>query len=259
MSPDTMPSDIDDLTSSETFHPSHRQFWKNEVFKTGPPLQFLIPSIFPKLVSVGHFADHPLEDLIERIACQFTARHIRGRPRAPHWYPGWPLYMCDSRYNDRERVFVKIKNWNSCIPEEVRKSEEFMPIYLFERTVFPGKFPSPFLGPKALRGPGGIDENVGKEQEGEKEKEKEGGSPKKRLIKREANSKTPIAGGTSMPHQYASSSYLQHHPIAQSRAQADPVDRSVITAAGGLNNVHVEKLTPEIGSSVFGQNDCGCH
>jgi chromatin structure-remodeling complex subunit RSC1/2 len=93
----------------------------------------------------GHFADHPVEDIIEKIACQFTARHIRGRPRPPFWYPGFPLYVCDSRYNDLERVFVRIKNWNSCVPKEVRQKEEFLPIYPFERTVYPVKVPSPFL------------------------------------------------------------------------------------------------------------------
>ncbi|KAL1740744.1 hypothetical protein HDZ31DRAFT_22741, partial [Schizophyllum fasciatum] len=72
----------------QTFHSSVRRFWENEVFKT------------------SHFADHPLPDVIEKVACQFTARHVRGRPRPPHWYPGLPLYVCDSRYNDRDRVFV---------------------------------------------------------------------------------------------------------------------------------------------------------
>ncbi|KAG2024033.1 bromeodomain-containing protein [Coprinopsis cinerea AmutBmut pab1-1] len=111
----------------QTFHPPSRTFWEREVFKT------------------SHFADHPVEDIIEKIACQFTARHVRGRPRPPYWFVGWPLYVCDSRYNDRERIFVKIKNWNSCVPEEVRKSVEFMPIYPFERMVYPASLPSPFL------------------------------------------------------------------------------------------------------------------
>ena len=107
----------------------NRQFWEGEVFKTS---EFLtVEKSLHAYFYLGHFADHPLEDIIEKIACQFTARHIRGRPCPPFWYPGWPLYVCDSRYNDRDRVFVRIKNWNSCVPEEVRKSEEFMPIYLF--------------------------------------------------------------------------------------------------------------------------------
>ncbi|EPS92765.1 hypothetical protein FOMPIDRAFT_1056573, partial [Fomitopsis schrenkii] len=132
----------------QTFHPARRQFWEGKVFKT------------------SHFADHPLEDTIEKIAVQFTARHIRGRPRPPFWYLGWPLYVCDSRYNDRERIVLKIKNWKSCVPEEVRKSTEFMPIYPFEQTVYPRRFGSPFLTGR-VRGPGGIANPVEK-AEGEK-------------------------------------------------------------------------------------------
>ncbi|KAF8642869.1 hypothetical protein AX16_009375 [Volvariella volvacea WC 439] len=131
----------------QTFHDASREFWEGEVFKT------------------SHFADHPVEDIIEKIACQFTARHIRGRPRPPYWYPGFPLYVCDCRYNDRERVFVKIKNWNSCVPEEVRKSTEFMPIYPFEKTVSPVRRPSPFLEKSGKKGPGGlIDASAGAEK-----------------------------------------------------------------------------------------------
>ncbi|TDL22417.1 hypothetical protein BD410DRAFT_821293 [Rickenella mellea] len=176
----------------QTVHPAHRQFWEGEVFKT------------------GHFADHPLEDIIEKIACQFTARHIRGRPRPPYWYPGWPLYVCDSRYNDRERVFVKIKNWNSCVPEEVRKSKDFMPIYPFEKMVFPRRFPSPFVlapgsgsvgvgagGDGRTRGrgsakfPGGIGDSV-ERAEGEKI---EGGGTGRKRPRRNA----PGTPGTSTP------------------------------------------------------------
>ena len=45
-------------------------------------------------------------------------------------------------------------------PEEVRKSEEFMPIYLFERTDFPRRYGSPFIGKGALKGPGGIGDSL---------------------------------------------------------------------------------------------------
>ncbi|KAI0782167.1 hypothetical protein C8Q75DRAFT_886490 [Abortiporus biennis] len=117
----------------QTWHPAHRQFWDREVFKT------------------SHMADHPLSDILEKIACQFMARHIRGRPRPPFWYLGFPLYVCESRYNDSQKVFVKIKSWNSCVPEEVRKNESYMPIFYFERNIFPRKVGSPFL----VKGRGG--------------------------------------------------------------------------------------------------------
>ncbi|TCD68597.1 hypothetical protein EIP91_010388 [Steccherinum ochraceum] len=235
----------------QTFHPANRQFWDKEVFKT------------------SHFAEHPIEDIIEKIACQFTARHIRGRPRPPFWYPSWPLYVCDSRYNDRERIFVKIKNWNSCVPEEVRKSEEFMPIYPFERSVFPYRLPSPFVSGAAVSGkvPGGIG-NTLERAEGEK---LEGGGvgrkrPKRNVTTRsEQTDKTGPsrgvyvgAGGVAtaqataaavVQQQYApgpSQPQYQAPPVQQPR---DGADRSLVTALGGMaalgNNVNLEKLPLE--------------
>jgi chromatin structure-remodeling complex subunit RSC1/2 len=177
--------------------------------------------------------------------------------------------MCDSRYNDRERMFVRIKNWNSCVPEEVRKSDEFMPIYLFERTVFPRKGPSPFFGKGAVKGPGGIDENVGKD-DGDKDKEKDLGAAggaagsRKRSSRRttamEATIKQTTTGNVSSamtPPQYPYQSYPlpQQSYTLQNKPQTDSVDRTVITAAGGLaalgNNAFVEKLSPEISQLCF--------
>ncbi|KAI0638927.1 hypothetical protein C8Q77DRAFT_1078438 [Trametes polyzona] len=226
----------------QTFHPSSRQFWEKEVFKT------------------SHFADHPIEDIIEKIACQFTARHLRGRPRPPFWYPGWPLYVCDSRYNDRDRVFVKIKNWNSCIPEEVRKKEEFMPIYPFERPVVPRSLPSPFLGAQKIKAPGGIIDAPEK-PEGEKAEPAAAATRKRPQRKAAAKAEAERAGSTkataAATHptqpttQYAASTAYGYSTQAQSQyAQHIPPheDRSIYAAAGGasaLNNATVEELPPE--------------
>ncbi|KAF9482362.1 hypothetical protein BDN70DRAFT_436154 [Pholiota conissans] len=217
----------------QTFHPANRQFWEGEVFKT------------------SHFADHPVEDIIEKIACQFTARHIRGRPRPPFWYVGFPLYVCDSRYNDRDRVFVRIKNWNSCVPEEVRQTPEFMPIYPFERTVYPVRLPSPFLvkgsaGKPAVKGPGGIISGASDQVEGP------GDGDRKRSTRSEAaappartTSSAPIAPIPATPYQAPQPTYIQ--PYLPQRASGP--DRSVVSAAGGLAAIggpaQVEKLAPE--------------
>ncbi|KZT09072.1 uncharacterized protein LAESUDRAFT_723382 [Laetiporus sulphureus 93-53] len=228
----------------QTFHPAHRQFWENEVFKT------------------SHFADHPLEDVIEKIACQFTARHIRGRPRPPFWYPGWPLYVCDSRYNDRERIFVKIKNWNSCVPEEVRKSTEFMPIYPFEDTVFPRRFASPFLSGKNARGPGGIGDVV---EKAEGERVEGGGTGRKRPKRNATGNNTMTLSKSELTDRSGPSKGLyvgvpatQTTPAATVAQTAQPQysqpelaqprsgpDTSILNAAGGANNVLLEKLPPE--------------
>ncbi|KAI0367477.1 hypothetical protein BV20DRAFT_970438 [Pilatotrama ljubarskyi] len=221
----------------QTFHPASRQFWEKEVFKT------------------SHFADHPIEDIIEKVACQFTARHLRGRPRPPFWYPGWPLYVCDSRYNDRDRIFVKIKNWNSCIPEEVRKKEEFMPIYPFERPVVPRSHPSPFLSGHRIKAPGGI---IDAPEKAEGEKSEPVTATRKRpqrkaAAKAEADragsskavpASNPVAAPATNPaYGYSSQAYTQY-------AQHIPPqeDRSIYAAAGGtgaLNNATVEELPAE--------------
>ncbi|KAI0735712.1 hypothetical protein C8Q76DRAFT_643187 [Earliella scabrosa] len=235
----------------QTLHTADRQFWDKEVFKT------------------SHFADHPLDDVVEKIACQFTARHVRGRPRAPFWYPGWPLYVCESRYNDRERVFVKIKNWNSCIPEEVRKKEEFMPIYQFERPVYPRRFPSPFVASPKLKAPGGIieppAEKAEKGEKGEVEKAEGSGTGRPKRPKRAAVTKAEAeraaakglaAAGTSTPQvstpmvQQATATVQAHVPPPPAvYAQAARDERSIVTAAGGLaalgSNATMEELPSE--------------
>lgn len=224
----------------QTFHPANRTFWEGEVFKT------------------SHFAEHSLEDIIEKIACQFTARHIRGRPRPPFWYLGFPLYMCDSRYNDRDRVFVRIKNWNSCVPEEVRKREEFMPIYPFEKTVMPGRFPSPFVGKGAGAGgkkwPGGILAEAAGGDRGVKEEEKVGGlgeGGRKRT--RRAVTGGDGAANKGGANNAVPSSLAAGYPYQPSQVQAPKPpgpDRSVVTAAGGMavvgQGAHIEKLSPDV-------------
>lgn len=203
-----------------------------------------------------------MEDIIEKIACQFTARHIRGRPRPPSWYLGWPLYVCDSRYNDRERIFVKIKNWNSCVPEEVRKSADFMPIYPFERMVFPRRFGSPFLKGTRVRGPGGIGESIDR---AEGERIEGGGTGRKRTRKPGAPtdisgpSKGLFVGGpASVPG--ATPQTVVYNTAQPTSGQPRTEDRSVVTAAGGAvvlgTNADMEKLSGETGTYSITKSFC---
>ncbi|EIW65096.1 uncharacterized protein TRAVEDRAFT_26037 [Trametes versicolor FP-101664 SS1] len=225
----------------QTFHPASRQFWEKEVFKT------------------SHFADHPIEDLVEKIACQFTARHLRGRPRPPFWHPGWPLYVCDARYNDRDRVFVKIKNWNSCIPEEVRKREEFMPIYPFERPVVPRTYPSPFAGQQKIKAPGGI-LDAAEKAEGEKTEAAAGAAgasgaatpaaaTRKRPQRKAAAKAEAERAGSAKAAAPPAPPTTQHAQYAQYAQLLPPQeDRSIYAAAGGVsavNNATAEELPPE--------------
>ncbi len=63
--------------------------------------------------------------------------------------------VCVSRYNERERICVKIKNWASCIPEELRKNPYTSPV-IFEKAPHSLRlFASPFItGARASLGPG---------------------------------------------------------------------------------------------------------
>lgn len=147
-------------------------------------------------------------------------------------------------------MFVRIKNWNSCIPEEVRKSTEFMPIYPFERTVFPRRFPSPFLTKDkgTIKAPGGI-MDTSDATEADKTKK-----PRRGATDNGPNKGIYVGGSaqaaTSVPlvstHHYQSQP-LQQQPIPQ---RSTVSDRSVVTAAGGvavLGNENIERLPSEAG------------
>lgn len=123
-------------------HTIDRMFYQDEILKT------------------GNFVDHPVEDLIERVGCQYYTKATRGRPKAPEWYPGWPLYVCNSRYNEKDRASIKIKNWGACIPEELRKTE-FMSVHPFDKGPHALRLlPSPFK--QGIRpGDRGITGNIG--------------------------------------------------------------------------------------------------
>jgi chromatin structure-remodeling complex subunit RSC1/2 len=146
------------------------------------------------------------------------------------------------------------------VPEEVRKKEEFMPIYPFEKTLMPERFPSPFLGKGAggsgKKWPGGILPDAIGVEKVVKEEEKVGGVTevaRKRPRRAAAAAAEANKGGTniatpsSLATQYQPSSLTQQ---AQIPGHPRP-DRSVVTAAGGLavlgQGAHIEKLPAETG------------
>lgn len=134
-----------------------------------------------------------------------------------------------------------------------------MPIYPFERTVLPSRFPSPFIGKRgAVKGPGGIIDAVVEDDKGEATS---GG--RKRTRRNPGGDAGPskglYAGGTAQgTNAAAASSHYQYQPSNLSQQlniphnlRATGPDRSVITAAGGLtflgHNAQIEKLPPETG------------
>jgi chromatin structure-remodeling complex subunit RSC1/2 len=140
-------------------------------------------------------------------------------------------------------MFVKITNWNGCIPEEVREESggggEFMPIYPFEKVIWPKKVGSPFLvgrggAMKGVKGPGGI-VNV------------------------------PVSNGVDgggdgdntrkKPRSDGNSGKTQQQQQQQQQSPTLGPDRSIITAAGGITAIggpsQVEKLPADTGKFLM--------
>lgn len=147
------------------------------------------------------------------------------------------------------------------MPEEVRQTPEFMPIYPFERTVYPVRLPSPFLvkgagGKAAVKGPGGIisggtsDQAEGPGDGGDKKRSGGGNRNDGAAAAAAARnaSSAPVAPSPSTPYQAApQSTYIQPYIVQR----VSGPDRSVVSAAGGLGAIggpaQVEKLAPETG------------
>lgn len=87
----------------QTVHRVDRLFYKNEVMKT------------------GQYRDHPITDIVGKCYVVHFTRYQRGDPDVD--YDG-PLFVCEFRYNENEKVFNKIRTWKGCIPEEIRDKEE---------------------------------------------------------------------------------------------------------------------------------------
>jgi len=130
-----------------------------------------------------------------------------------------------------------------------------MPIYPFERMVFPRRFGSPFLKGTRIRGPGGIGESIDR---AEGERIEGGGTGRKRT--RKPGAPTDISGPSK-------GLYVGLGPASVPGATAQPVvyttpqaagglprteDRSVVTAAGGAavlgTNADMDKLSAETGT-----------
>lgn len=145
-----------------------------------------------------------------------------------------------------------------------------MPIYLFERTVFPRRFGSPFIVSKGkVKGPGGIGGSVEKVEGGEKTEGAGGGfgtsgagtgrkrprrtagvdGPSKGLYVGPTGTGASLAGAGVQQHPYT----YQPSQAQQTQQQQPKVDdRSIVGAAGALAaHAHVEKLPSETGEFGF--------
>ncbi|KAA1107242.1 hypothetical protein PGT21_007563 [Puccinia graminis f. sp. tritici] len=138
----------------ETVHYISRTFLANEVFKT------------------GNFIDHVVEDIMGRCLVLFYTKYVRGRPSAPLWTPETPTYICEHRYKDDQFSFKKIKNWDSCIPANIRNEgteENFQTYPNIQLVSTLVRLPSPFLSAASDRSKGSGEPIIASPQEVAKE------------------------------------------------------------------------------------------
>lgn len=105
----------------QTVHRFDKHFYEHEVAKS------------------GQYRDHPIESVLDKCFVMFHTRFFKGRPRG--FPPGKSVYVCESRYNEDQRCFRKIKTWASCVPDEVRSKDYEMD--LFPMPLSNVKVPSP--------------------------------------------------------------------------------------------------------------------
>jgi hypothetical protein len=149
-----------------------------------------------------------------------------------------------------------------------------MPIYPFERMVYPRRYPSPFVKGRGIRGTGGIGDSI---ERSEGEKIEGGGTGRKRTRKNGSGTSTvtDIYGPTKGPYvgpahyirlqqqeqRQSTGAQAPLYPtpavpmIQQSQIPPQPTvqeDRSILQAAGGpamAVHAHFDKMPPE--TSVY--------
>lgn len=94
----------------QTVHRYDKLFYENEVVKS------------------GQYRDHIVDEILEKCFVMFFTKYQRGRPSG---IGDRSVYCCESRYNENEKTFNKIRTWKACIPDEVRSTD--YPMDLFDR------------------------------------------------------------------------------------------------------------------------------
>lgn len=94
----------------QTVHRYDKLFYENEVVKS------------------GQYRDHLVDEILEKCFVMFFTKYQRGRPSG---IGDRSVYCCESRYNEVDKTFNKIRTWKACIPDEIRSTD--YPMDLFDR------------------------------------------------------------------------------------------------------------------------------
>jgi chromatin structure-remodeling complex subunit RSC1/2 len=143
------PNDPNKPTVAQIFRtwkdPSSGQVWINACWYYRPEqtVHWVEKKFYPdEVVKTGQYRDHHIDEVLGKCFVMFFTRYSRGRPKGID-EAKTPIYVCESRYNEHEKHFNKIKTWKSCIPDEVRGQDYELESFEKQRTV--KKVPSPIL------------------------------------------------------------------------------------------------------------------
>lgn len=144
---------------------------------------------------------------------------------------------------------MKIKNWNSCIPEEFRKND-FMPIYPFERIIYPKLYSSPFLG--GIKGSGQLIEGALDKPEADKPNSENAFRRRTRKSTQQAASANGGGGsGIGDNRTNESNTVIATYPITVTGSAVGSSsllrDRSILSNMGANPKAVVEVLPAETG------------
>ncbi|CAB5112674.1 unnamed protein product [Rhizophagus irregularis] len=90
-----------------------------------------------KVFKTNTFHDHSFNDVIEKCYVLQYKDYISGRPKGSE---GMSVYLCESRYNEHQKNFSKIKNWASTMPDGVPYKK--MELVRFKEAIIPKKVES---------------------------------------------------------------------------------------------------------------------
>jgi hypothetical protein len=137
----------------QTFHPAGRKFMEKEVFRT------------------NRSEEIAAELILGRCYVMFVKDYVRGRPIHADEAD---VYVCESRYNEKQKQFIKIKDWDAMMPKDYSNRKSSM--VWFDRPIIPKKVGSifaPDIEDSKNVSPFDSEEEREKEEEKEREKEKE--------------------------------------------------------------------------------------
>lgn len=151
--------------------------------------------------------------------------------------------MCEQRYDDRERAFLRIVHPKLCLPDRVRE-QGFPPIYHFERYVYPRRISGQTTATRPVVPAGPVTFTIGPGTSNEKPEDARSdtggrGRPRRIAAVKAASATAAVAAATG--------------DASSSGASGRAGDRTIVGAAGGgiITSATVEKLPLDTSESHF--------